>query len=174
MTIYVDGYNLIFAASKRMEGFDIKSTKNTDAAREKLLGLLAKFKSLHKDRILVFFDGGAEAAHLPRRQMVRGLDVLFSDVHSDADTDIKNAVSHDDNPRNIRVVTSDMAIRNFVKRYGATLTESEEFLDELEERLEESALPKDEPLEKYEGKGDGETDFWMGAFGFDKDGKDKK
>ena len=162
MTIFVDGYNLIFAASHKMPGFDIS---NPEAARDKLLSLLAKFKSVRSDRIVVFFDGGAQAASLPRRQFVRGLDVLFSDVKSDADSDIKNAVSHDDQPLNIRVVTSDGAIRNFVKRYGAQVTDSADFLAEMEETLRESALPPDEPIEKYEGGGKDETDYWMRIFG---------
>lgn len=171
MTLFVDGYNLIFAASRRMPGFDIE---RTEAAREKLLDLLVKYKAARPERILVFFDGGPEAAHLPRRQMVRGLDVLFSDVKSDADTDIKNAVSHDDNPRAIRVITSDMAIRNFVRRFGAVVTESEEFLREVDEALRESSLPQDEPLEKYQGGAADETDFWLRQFGLDEKAEGKK
>ncbi len=171
MTLFIDGYNLIFAASRRMAGFDIE---HTEAARDKLLELLVKFKAVRPDRIVVFFDGGPEAAHLPRRQMLRGLDIVFSDVQSDADTDIKNAVSHDDNPRAVRVVSSDAAIRNFVRRYGTLVTESEEFLRELEEALRESALPQDEPIEKYQGGGDAEADFWLKAFGFDEKGDGKR
>lgn len=171
MTLFVDGYNLIFAASHRMSGFDIH---NTEAARDKLIDMLVKYRAARPERIVVFFDGGPEAAHLPRRQMVRGLDVLFSDVKSDADTDIKNAVSHDDNPRAIRVITSDMAIRNFVRRFGTVVTESQEFLNELDEALRESALPMDEPIEKYQGGGDAEADFWLKTFGFDDKQEGKK
>lgn len=163
MTLYIDGYNLIFAAaSRRMPGYDIS---RTEAARDTLLSLLNKYRSVRADHIMVFFDGGAEAAHLPRRQMQRGMDVLFSAVDSDADSDIKYAVSHDDQPRNIRVITSDAAIRNFVQRYGATVTESREFLDEVANVLRDSELPTDEPLEKYEGNATGETDYWMNVFG---------
>jgi predicted RNA-binding protein with PIN domain len=171
VTLFVDGYNLIFAASRRMSGFDIH---HTEAARDKLIDLFVKYRAARPERILIFFDGGPEAAHLPRRQMVRGLDVLFSDVKSDADTDIKNAVSHDDNPRGIRVISSDMAIRNFVHRYGTLVTESEEFLRELEETLRDSALPQDEPIEKYQGGGNDETDFWLKTFGMDDTAEGKK
>ena len=166
MTIFLDGYNVIFAASHRMGGFD---SGDIEAARDKLLRMLAKFKAVRPDNIVVFFDGGQEAAHLPRRQFVRGIDVLFSGVDSDADSDIKNAVSHDDNPANIHVVTSDTGIRKFVKRYGAQVTYAHEFLDEMDEALTSSSVPKDEPIEKYEGSSQEEVDFWMGVFGEDED-----
>jgi len=162
VTTFVDGYNLIFAASKKMSGFDIR---RTEAARESLLDLLGKFRAARPGRVVVFFDGGPGAAHLPRHQMVRGIDVAFSDIRSDADSDIKNAVSHADQPRNIRVVTSDAAIRNFVLRYGATVTESAAFLHEIEDVLRASSLPRDEPAEKYEGTPDGDTEYWLKIFG---------
>jgi len=163
MPIFVDGYNLIFAASRRLPGFDIV---HTETARDNLLNLLAKYKSLHAERIMVFFDGGPEAAHLPRRTMASGgLDVLFSNPGVDADEDIKNAVSHDDNPRGIRVITSDHAIRIFVERCGASVTDSAEFLRSLQETLKEHSLPQDEPMEKYEGGTGGEMDYWLKVFG---------
>jgi predicted RNA-binding protein with PIN domain len=166
MNLFIDGYNLIFAASRKMGGFDIS---NTEAARDKLLAILAKYKSVHSGHITVFFDGGPEAAHLPRRMMTRGLDVLFSDVHSDSDTDIKNAVSHDDNPRGIRVITSDNAIRLFVSGYGAAVTDSAAFLVEVEEALKDHSLPTDEPMEKYEGAAGDDADYWMKMFGTDQE-----
>ena len=166
MRIFIDGYNLIFEASKRMGGFDMR---NTEAAREKLLRMLAKYKSLREDRFLVFFDGSQESAHLPRRQFMRGMDVLFSDPDSDADTDIKYTVSHDGNPRDIRVVTSDRAIQTFVTQYGSQVTESRDFLDEIDHALSRNALPSDEPIEKYEGGSEDETNYWLKVFGGDED-----
>jgi len=157
MTLFVDGYNLAFKA-----GFD---KKQTETAREKLLSLLAKFKSLRSERIVVFFDGGPEAAHLSRFQRVRGMEIFFSDARSDADTDIKTAVSHDAEPRSVRVITSDGAIRRFVERYGATVTDSGAFLQEVRDALSENSLPEDEPIEKYEGAAGEDADYWMRVFG---------
>ncbi len=169
MTIFVDGYNLIFAASKMMDGFDIR---DTETARDKLLELLARFKALRHDRIVVFFDGGPKAAHLPRRQFVRSMEVVFSEAREEADSDIKNAVSHDADPKNIRVITSDAAISRFVTRYKSRVTHSREFLREVEEALLESALPQDEPMEKYEGTSPEEAEYWRDVFGEELDQKD--
>ena len=157
MALFVDGYNLAFKA-----GFD---KKQTEAAREKLLSLLAKFKSVRSERIVVFFDGGPEAANLSRFQREHGMEIFFSDARSDADSDIKTAVSHDAEPRAIRVITSDAAIRRFVERYGATVTDSATFLQEVQETLKENSLPEDEPLEKYEGAAGEDADYWMRVFG---------
>ena len=162
--LFIDGYNLIFAASKRMGGFDISQT---EAAREKLLGMLARFNSGRSDKITVFFDGGQEAEHLPRRGFSHGMETVFSDARSDADTDIKNAVSHHEQPSIIRVITSDHAIQSFVKLHGAEITSSEEFLDEMTQAMEEKALPQNEPIEKYEGAPPDEVDYWMSVFGDD-------
>ena len=164
MPLYIDAYNLIHAAMHKMDGFGIKNGE-TEPAREKLLGLLARYRMVKKDRIVVYFDGGREAAHLPRHVMKRGLEVVFSEADSDADSDIKNAVSHNDNPRSIRVVTSDVAIQTFVKRFGARVTESHTFFDELLSTLSDSSLPDDEPIEKYEGSSADETEYWLGVFG---------
>ena len=162
MTLFVDGYNLIFAAARKLPGFDMK---RTEAAREALLALLAKFCSLRPGRAVVFFDGGPEAAHLPRRQMARGMEVVFSEAQSDADSDIKTAISHEANPRAIVVVTSDAAIRRFVGRYGAAVTDSAAFLEEIEAALKESSIPRDEPIEKYEGAAGDDVAYWLRVFG---------
>jgi len=163
--LFIDGYNLIFAASKRMGGFDISQT---EAARDKLMGMLARFNSGRSDKITVFFDGGQEAEYMPRRGFSHGMEMIFSDAKSDADTDIKNAVSHHEQPGIIRVITSDHEIQNFVKRFGAQITPANEFLDEMNDAMEEQALPQNEPIEKYEGAPPDEIDYWMSVFG-DKD-----
>ncbi len=99
--------------------------------------------------------------------MIRGMDVYFSEAHSDADTDIKNAISHETRPQEIRVVTSDASIQRFVRSRGATVIEAAAFLDEVEESLRENAPPPDEPIEKYEGGVGEDKDYWLRVFGGD-------
>ena len=172
MTLFVDGYNVIFAAARKLPGFDMNQT---EAAREALLSLLAKFRALRADRVVVFFDGGPDAAHLPRHLTARGMEVIFSEAQSDADSDIKAAVARESNPRAITVVTSDAAICRLVERYGATVTDSAAFLDEIEAALKESAIPRDEPIEKYQGSAGDDAAYWLRVFGEPdpKDGDDK-
>jgi len=169
VTLFVDGYNVIFAASRKLPGFDMN---RTETAREALLALLARYRSVRPDRMVVFFDGGPEAAHLPRRQMAHGMEIVFSEAQSDADSDIKDAISHEANPRAIVVVTSDAAIRRFVGRYGATVADSAAFLDEIEDALKETSIPRDEPIEKYEGAAGDDAAYWLRFFG-ESEPKDK-
>ncbi len=170
MPLFVDGYNLIFAASKRMKGFDITET---EAARDRLVELLARYRSIRNDRIEVFFDGGTEAAHLPKHAARRGINIRFSDAQSDADSDIKLAVTRHDNPHNVRVISSDMAIQRFVRRYGAEVTDSEAFLQEIADALEDKSVPQDEPIEKYEDVPPDDIEYWLGVFGEELDDSDR-
>jgi hypothetical protein len=160
--LFVDGYNVIFAASGKLPGFDMR---RTEAARDALLSLLAKFRSVRPNRVVVFFDGGPEAAHLPRRQIARGMEVIFSEAQSDADSDIKEAISREANPRAVVVVTSDAAIRRSVARCGAIVTDSAAFIEEVEGALKESSIPPDEPIEKYEGAAGDDAAYWLRRFG---------
>ncbi len=165
MPLFIDAYNLIHAAMRRLPGFEIKGG-DTQSARDSLLDLLAKFRAVKPDRIVVFFDGGPDAQHLPRHALARGMEIQFSDADADADTDIKHAVSRSDAPRSIRVVSSDTAIQVFVKRYGAKVIDSGSFLREIADVLEDQSIPADEPIEKYEGaQSDDETEYWLGVFG---------
>lgn len=170
MKIFIDGYNLIFAASNRVGGFDMS---DPEAARDKLLSLLARYRAARSGRIVVFFDGSREAAHLPRREFVRGIEVVFSDAPSDADADIKNAVSHDDQPRNIQVVSSDIGIQEFARRYGVRVVDALSFLDMMFEASNKHRVPQDEPVEKYGGAASkDEIDYWLSVFG-DETGDDE-
>lgn len=147
-----------------MPGFDLSRNQES---RDRLVDLLAKYRMVKSDRIHLFFDGGHDAAHLPRRTLEGELDILYSEADSDADSDIKTTVSHHGNPRSIRVVTSDAAVQRFVKRYGAKVIDSYAFLREVQATLHDSSVPDDEPIEKYEGPSADEVDFWEGVFGED-------
>lgn len=166
MPLFIDGYNLIHAArNRRLSGYDLVRGE-TEPARDHLLDLLAKYRAARTDKIIVYFDGGSDADRLPGHAMERGMDIRFSSADSDADTDIKNAVSRHDNPRAVRVITSDVAIQKFVRRYGAQVTGSGDFLDEIFDALEDHAIPDNEPIEKYEGpSSNDETEYWLGVFG---------
>ena len=131
---------------------------------EKAAGAAREVQVRASERIVRSSTAGRRRRTCPRFQRVRGMEIFFSDARSDADTDIKTAVSHDAEPRSVRVITSDGAIRRFVERYGATVTDSGAFLQEVRDALANS-LPEDEPIEKYEGAAGEDADYWMRVFG---------
>jgi len=162
MEIIIDGHNLLFFASRNNDRFAVE---RGEPARMALLDLLSRFQKIRGDRILCVFDGGKTGAHLPRHTFGGGLQISYSPIDSDADTEIKSLVSHHVDPRTVRVVTSDNAIKVFVAQFGAEVVSSRDFLTEIEEALTHDALPPDEPVEKYEGPDDLEKDYWLGVFG---------
>ena len=166
MDVLVDGHNLMFAASRMDPRFAVE---RGEPAREELLAMLSRYQAARGDRILCFFDGGAGGQHLPRHTFGYGLQILYSDALSDADTEIKNHVSHHPSPRDVRVITSDNAIQDFVSGFGAAVAGSRTFLREVRELLAHEAPPDGEPVEKYEGADDAEADFWLGVFGEEED-----
>jgi len=160
--LVIDGHNLMFFASRRNKRFAVE---RGEAARDELLGLLARYQKVKGGRVVCVFDGGLAGAHLPRRSMGVGVEVVYSPPESDADTEIKAMVARHAAPREVRVITSDNAIRAFVEKVGAAVSRSHDFLEEVDETLTDDTLPSDEPIEKYEGPSDDEADFWMGVFG---------
>lgn len=164
MELLVDGHNLMFAASESDERYNVE---RGEAAREEVLALLARYQAIKGDRILCFFDGGAGGGGLPRHTFGHGLQIVYSDPKSDADTEIKNHVARHHAPSQVLVVTSDNAIQAFVRRLGVETIPSQRFLRRMRELLAESGHPDDEPPEKFDGADDEEADFWMRVFGVD-------
>ncbi len=158
MPIIVDGYNLKCADGH----LDIP---DLEGARKRIIQLLARYSASRELEVIVVFDGGVQAAYLPRHSTVHGVAVVYSSADSSADTEIKRMVSTLDNPHNIRVVTSDREIQRFVRRFGAEAVSSQDFLRELRETFRRrDEIPSDEPIEKYGGASD-DADYWLDVFG---------
>jgi len=168
MDIFVDGHNLMFFAERMDARY---SVERGEPARDALLGLLSRYVAVKGDKMVCFFDGGRTGGHLPRQTFGRGLQIVYSDPKSDADTEIKQKVATHDRPAEARVITSDNAIRRFVEKFGARVTGSREFLTEVKEVLNEAAQPSDEPMEKYGEAPDPDEEYWLKVFG---DGGDDK
>ena len=160
--LIVDGYNFYFTGLRPGD-----NPRDIRHAREVVIDLISRYVAGRRMRAVVFFDGGPAGQHMPRVQHMKGIEVRFSDPKIDADADIKHAVAHWHNDEEIRVVTSDNSVARFVRRFGATVTKSQDFAAELNalyaEKKEETR-PGDEPIEKYEGPGKGEVDYWLRVF----------
>ena len=162
MPVIVDGYNLKCADGQ----LDIP---NLETARERVIELLARYSASRGVEVIVVFDGGVEAAHLPRHRTIHGLEVIYSSPGSSADTEIKRMVSTLDNPHNSKVVTSDREIQKFARRFGAQVVSSRDFLREVREAMrQKDEIPSDEPIEKYGGDPD-DADYWLDVFGEEED-----
>jgi len=158
--LIVDGYNLYFTGLHPGEA-------PTDArrAREAVIDAVSRYAAARRVKAVVFFDGGPAGQHMPRRRHEKGLEVRFSDPRLDADNDIKHAVTRCRPREEVRVVTSDREIARFVKRLGAKVTRAQDFAAELRAfSTGRDARPRGEPVEKYEGPGAAEVDYWLREF----------
>jgi predicted RNA-binding protein with PIN domain len=164
MALLVDGYNVVFAeagAPVRKEAGEI------ERLRTGLLERLEQYRTLGREEITVVFDGGVGGAHLARHQWFGGTEVIFSEPSSDADAEIKQIVRESTHARDLRVVTDDRELAQYVRRFHATVSGTADLLAKME-RAEEQAEKRAEdadPACKFTGPGPNEVKDWMEIFG---------
>lgn len=168
MTLIVDGYNLYFTGMH-----PDAQEKHLQRIRTAVIDAIGKYCAGRSIKAIIFFDGGPGGKHMPRVQRERGLEIRFSEPVGDADQDIMRAVAKSHNPSEIRVVTSDRKIRQFVEREGATVISAQEFAAELNKIPEdEEAPPPDEPRAKYSAPSQSEVNYWLRIFSQKEEDKD--
>ena len=127
--------------------------KNKPLARRGLMDELADFARVRRVLVSVVFDGAPED-HFGDGARYRGIVVYYARPGSDADTRIKEMVEANRQRRTLRVVTSDRALADYVRRCGAQVVRSGEFRRDLETACTPVVAPtlKEEPpkLSKHE------------------------
>jgi predicted RNA-binding protein with PIN domain len=128
-------------------------------ARRALLDELARFAALKRVSVAVVFDG-APADHFPEGSSYRGVRLHYAARGSDADTRIKSFVEASRERRTLRVVTSDRALADYVRRCGVEVIRSGEFRRMMEETSAEASAAGDAEREI-----EADTAHWMRYFG---------
>lgn len=131
-------------------------------ARRELLDELADFAARKRARVAVVFDG-APSPHFPDGSSYRGVKLHYAARGSDADTRIKSLVETARERRTLRVVTSDRALADYVRRCGVAVIRSGEFRKVLDEANSEDATTQEG---KREVQPD-DTAHWLRYFGVD-------
>jgi predicted RNA-binding protein with PIN domain len=131
-------------------------------ARRELLDELANFIARKKTRVAVVFDGAPEP-HFPEGSTYRGVKLHYAARGSDADTRIKSLVEAARERRTLRVVTSDRALADYVRRCGVAVVRSGDFRKQLEELNGENSATSEG---KREIQPD-DTAHWLRYFGVD-------
>jgi predicted RNA-binding protein with PIN domain len=127
MRLIVDGHNVI--GTGRLPGISLDS--EDDEAR--LVSLLRRYRSRIKGQITVVFDRGIVGGE-SRTLSSKGVSVRFAPVSSSADDVIVQLVRRE-NPAGVTVVTSDGELASRVRRLGARVISSAEFVSELRRPL---------------------------------------
>lgn len=101
--------------------------KDKTQARRMLMDELANFAQARQVVVTVVFDGAPEE-HFRDGARYRGITVCYARTGSDADTRIKEIIEAQPRTRRTwRVVTSDRALGDYVRRCGAQLVRCQQF-----------------------------------------------
>jgi predicted RNA-binding protein with PIN domain len=151
MSYLIDGNNVM--------GQRVGWHRDRVRARRELLAELARFASLKKARVAVVFDGAPDE-HFADGASYRGVRVFYAARGSDADERIKALVEASRERRTLRVVTSDRALAEYVRRCGAQVVRASEFRRRMEEAEAAGANDNTDapPIEES-------TERWMRYFG---------
>jgi len=109
-------------------------------ARRRLLGELSRFARAAGVTVAVVFDGAPDE-FFPDGSYFMGVRVFYAERGRDADARIKELVEESGERRTLKVVTSDRALADYVRRCGAAIIRSGDFrrrLDAAHAAAEES------------------------------------
>jgi predicted RNA-binding protein with PIN domain len=122
MTILIDGHNLIGKIA------DLRLDDPDDEAE--LLIRLRSYLAHTGKRLTVYFDPGT-SYQSPARRSKGGIRVRQAGSGKHADDLIIRDIRRHRNPRELTVVTSDHAIQDVARQYGARVIDSDAFATEL-------------------------------------------
>jgi predicted RNA-binding protein with PIN domain len=150
MTILIDGHNLIGKIA------DLRLDDADDEA--KLLIRLRSYRAHTGKHLTVYFDPGI-GYQSPARQSKGGIRVRQAGTGKHADDLIIRDIRRHRNPRELTVVTSDHAIQDVARQYGAQVIDSETFAAQLSRPLEPDDTRDSPPLSEDE------VEEWLDLFG---------
>jgi len=136
--------------------------RDKPGARRRLLTELSKFARVSGVSVEVVFDGAPDE-FFPDGSYFMGVRVFYSERGSDADSRIKDLVERSRERRTLKVVTSDRALADYVRRCGVEVIRSGEFRKRLDAPETSDAHAKDEKARG--GVEESEMDEWMYYFG---------
>jgi len=145
--------------------------KDKPAARRRLLKELAQLARASGLTIEVVFDGAPDD-FFPDGSRFMGVGVFYAERGSNADERIKRLVEGAQERRTLKVVTSDRALADYVRRCGVEVVRSGEFRRRLDAEVAASKrqpASKESELAGRAGVEESEMDEWMYYFGVSPD-----
>ena len=134
--------------------------RNKAAARRRLLEEVVRLARAAGVSVKVVFDGAPDE-FFPDGSDFMGVRVFYAERGRDADARIKELVEASRERRTLKVVTSDRALADYVRRCGAEVIRSGEF----RARLDAAAGAEESEPAARAGVKESEMDEWMYYFG---------
>jgi predicted RNA-binding protein with PIN domain len=119
----VDGYNVIH----REPALKALLESDGEAARERLISMLAGFRAGRRVRVTVVFDGRGGTG-LDARTRAAGVQAVYAHYPETADARIVKLVRSSRHPRSLTVVSSDRGLVTQCRDSGAAAIGADEFL----------------------------------------------
>jgi len=163
MRYFLDGYNIIFSGGIASQPC---APDALAGARHQLIRLAARLRRKTRARTTIFFDGGEEGAHHPRRHTEGGVEIVFSHVESSADDDIIDHLRRTTGQRTLVVVSDDNTVRRAARRARAKAMGTAQFLKEVSKALSAGKHTSEPPV-KYQGISEHEVAWWKRYFNID-------
>ena len=173
MRLLIDGYNLMFESTSVERRLDGKNALR--AARGRLLHLLVDLiEEAMRDRTMIVFDAKKAPPGLPDRYEYQGIQIVFARDWDSADELIQTEIRRHSAPKNLTVVSSDHAIHRKALARGATVIDSDQWLDlQMDNRANRASLEANsaESIDTQESKSknreltDEEKERWLKEFG---------
>jgi predicted RNA-binding protein with PIN domain len=135
--------------------------RDKPGARRRLLGELARFARAAGVTVEAVFDGAPDE-FFPDGSYFMGVRVFYAERGADADARIKQLVEASRERRTLKVITSDRALADYVRRCGVEVIRSGEFRRRLDATT--AAAPEET---QSEGVKETELGEWMYYFGAD-------
>jgi predicted RNA-binding protein with PIN domain len=150
MAILIDGHNLI----GKLPGIGLDDPND----EEELLIRLRAYRARTGKRLVVYFDPGI-AYQSSARWSKGGIDVRQAGTGRRADDLMIRDLSLHRNPRELTIVTSDLAIQRAARQHNARVIDSAAFALELSHSPEETDTLDKPPLQEEE------VQEWLAIFG---------
>lgn len=130
--LLVDGYNVIFA----WEELKALSTLNIDTAKDRLVNILSKYRSISDYRVMVVFDGYRVKGSSGSTMHLEDVEIIHTKEGVIADHYIENYTQKHGKELDILVVSSDSLIRQITSGHNCRVISSSEFQIRMEQELE--------------------------------------
>jgi predicted RNA-binding protein with PIN domain len=145
MHLIIDGYNLLHVGRSLVQLNPIE----LQWKRDRLIDQLSAYRKLKQCDLTVVFDGWQRGWLTEKKEMRKGVEIIFSKVGEKADEVIKRLVR--ERGSGVTVITSDREISNYAERLTVAVIPSDQF----KEKMEKAFVKIEENLEKVEEEGRG-------------------
>lgn len=138
--LFIDGYNLINQWSYYKD-----VARNIENSRNKLIELLVEYQAYRGIKVIVVFDAHLVKGSVEKREIVSGVEVIYTKEHETADSYIEKQLDKIGRYERVQVATSDNSIQQIVLARGGTRISAHEMILELENTKKDIRTKTDKP-----------------------------